>query len=294
MLSSWVTVVNDMIWRNLWNDFLFMALNILCFGFLWIFISSAQSVKKEHPLGLASSAHLSPGGRIEDNYMRRKMHGVVIDVNNLQMLDEKRDIFYFLSFILQNTKPVGHQVSCNDNFSWLFGKVAGCCACIILDWLFPFSFMWCLQDLVGLVISMLLLGDFSLALLTLLQLYSISLADVFLVLFILPFGILLPFPVGINALFSHGPRRSAGLARLYALWNITSFINVVSFLSIFSWLVIFCTVLLSGTFTSCEGGIVIWSVYLFVLFEDLMLLSLSLGGCITLWIYSLQLSIVFQ
>lgn len=83
------------------------------------------------------------------------------------------------------------------------------------------------QDLVGLVISMLLLGDFSLVLLTLLQLYSISLANVFLVLFILPLGILLPFPAGINALFSQGPRRSAGLARMYALWNITSFVNVV-------------------------------------------------------------------
>lgn len=85
-----------------------------------------------------------------------------------------------------------------------------------------------LQDLVGLVISILLLGDFSLVLLTLLQLYSISLADVFLVLFVLPLGILFPFPAGINALFSHGQRRSAGLARVYALWNITSLINVVS------------------------------------------------------------------
>lgn len=75
---------------------------------------------------------------------------------------------------------------------------------------------------------MLLLGDFSLVLLTLLQLYSISLVDVFLALFILPLGILLPFPAGINALFSHGPRRSAGLARVYALWNLTSLINVVS------------------------------------------------------------------
>ncbi|KAL5190276.1 hypothetical protein HKD37_04G009752 [Glycine soja] len=154
--------------------------------------SRVQSVIKELPLGFAiSRAHLSPGGRVEDNYMRRLMNGAALDVNNLQMLDEKRDIFYLLSFILQNTKPVGH------------------------------------QDLVGLVISMLLLGDFSLVLLTLLQLYSISMVDVFLVLFILPFGILLPFPVGINALFSHGPRRSAGLARLYALWNLTSFINVV-------------------------------------------------------------------
>lgn len=75
---------------------------------------------------------------------------------------------------------------------------------------------------------MLLLGDFSLVLLTLLQLYSISLMDVFLALFILPLAILMPFPAGINALFSHGPRRSAGLARIYALWNITSLINVVS------------------------------------------------------------------
>lgn len=85
-----------------------------------------------------------------------------------------------------------------------------------------------LQDLVGLVISILLLADFSLVLLTLLQLYSISLLDVFLVLSVLPLGILLPFPAGINALFSHGPRRSAGLARIYALWNINSVINVVS------------------------------------------------------------------
>jgi hypothetical protein len=85
-----------------------------------------------------------------------------------------------------------------------------------------------LQDLVGLVISMLLLGDFSLVLLTLLQMYSFSLADVFLVLFILPLGTLLPFPAGMNALFSHGHRRSASLARFYALWNITSLINVVS------------------------------------------------------------------
>ena len=58
-----------------------------------------------------SRAHLSPGGRVEDNYMRRLMNGAALDVNNLQMLDEKRDIFYLLSFILQNTKPVGHQVS---------------------------------------------------------------------------------------------------------------------------------------------------------------------------------------
>lgn len=199
-------------------------------------VSRVQTVKKEHPLGLASGAHLSPHGRTEENCMRRKMHGVALDVNNLQMLDEKRDIFYLLSFILQSTKPVGHQVSCNDNFCRLQLVLV---LVLFENWLPPFPLLWWLQDLVGLVISMLLLGDFSLVLLTLLQLYSISLVDVFLVLFILPLGILLPFPVGINALFSHGPRRSAGLARLYALWNLTSFINVVSFLSNFSWVVFF-------------------------------------------------------
>ncbi|PON67877.1 ephrin type-B receptor [Parasponia andersonii] len=130
-------------------------------------------------------------GNTESYARRTKVYGGILDTNYLQMLEEKRDMFYLLSFILHNTKPVGH------------------------------------QDLVGLVISMLLLGDFSLVLLTFLQLYSFSLVDVFLVLFILPFGILLPFPAGINALFSHGPRRSAGLARIYALWNLTSLVNVV-------------------------------------------------------------------
>ncbi|MBA0777727.1 hypothetical protein Gotri_005708 [Gossypium trilobum] len=136
---------------------------------------------------------LTQGHRSSEGFARRKRsYRGLIDANSLQKLEEKRDIFYLLSFILHNTKPGGH------------------------------------QDLVGLVISMLLLGDFSLVLLTFLQLYSISLVDVFLVLFILPLGILLPFPAGINALFSHGPRRSAGLARFYALWNLTSLINVVS------------------------------------------------------------------
>ncbi|KAF3651267.1 putative transcription repressor MYB6-like [Capsicum annuum] len=126
----------------------------------------------------------------ENSTVKRKFYGRILDIDSLKMLKEKRDLFYVLSFLIHNTKPVGH------------------------------------QDLVGLVISILLLGDFSLVLLTLLQLYSISLADVFLVLFVLPLGMLLPFPAGINALFSHGQRRSAGLARVYALWNITSLINV--------------------------------------------------------------------
>ncbi|KAL3629998.1 hypothetical protein CASFOL_022982 [Castilleja foliolosa] len=135
---------------------------------------------------LGWSQRSSEGG----NWRRNNFFGGILDINSLKELEEKRDLFFVLSFLIHNTKPVGH------------------------------------QDLVGLVISALLLGDFSLVLLTLLQLYSFSLADVFLVLFIIPLGVLLPFPAGINALFSHGPRRSPGLARVYALWNITSFVNV--------------------------------------------------------------------
>ncbi|XP_052180688.1 uncharacterized protein LOC127793928 isoform X2 [Diospyros lotus] len=133
------------------------------------------------------------------NQWRRAVHllthkravGGIIQTKSLRGVTEKKTLCYPLSFILYNTKPVGH------------------------------------QDLVGLVISILLLGDFSLVLLTLLQLYSISLLDLFLFMFILPLGILFPLPAGINALFSHGPRESAGLARIYALWNIMSLINVV-------------------------------------------------------------------
>ncbi|OVA08499.1 hypothetical protein BVC80_209g237 [Macleaya cordata] len=141
-----------------------------------------QSIQKDH----------LPGRLNSDNIMMHKgIYGGILDTCSLRVLEEKKKIFYLFSYIVHNTKPVGH------------------------------------QDLVGLVISILLLGDFSLVLLTLLQLYSISLLDFFLVLFVLPLGILSPFPAGINALFSHGPRRSAGLARVYALWNITSLINVV-------------------------------------------------------------------
>ncbi|XXG64223.1 hypothetical protein AAC387_Pa05g2227 [Persea americana] len=133
------------------------------------------------------SCHL----RINENIVTHKrICGGILDAYSLRIL-EKRNIFYPLMLIIHNTKPIGH------------------------------------QDLVGLVISVLLLGDFSLVLLTFLLLYSISLGDFILVLTILPLGLLSPFPAGINALFSHGPQRSAGLARLYALWNITSLINVV-------------------------------------------------------------------
>ncbi|KAA8523204.1 hypothetical protein F0562_009627 [Nyssa sinensis] len=153
-----------------------------------------RSLSPEHPSSLLGTHwrkeldHLRVGEHVTTN---KRIFGAILHTKSLQTLGEKKTICYPFSFIIHNTKPVGH------------------------------------QDLVGLVISVLLLGDFSLVLLALLLLYSFSLLDFFLVLFILPFGILFPFPAGINALFSHGPRRSAGLARVYALWNIMSLINVV-------------------------------------------------------------------
>lgn len=173
---------------------------------------------------------------VEGNLIQ-KIHGGVLDVNSLKTLQEKRDILCALSFLIHNTKPVGHQVL--HAFSFHMHAHSHLYRLRFLFFFFFFEEILvskrifkkkkkCMQDLVGLVISMLLLGDFSLVLLTMLQLYSVSLADVFLFLFILPLGILLPFPAGINALFSHGPRRSAGLARVYALWNVTSLVNVVS------------------------------------------------------------------
>ncbi|PHT81518.1 hypothetical protein T459_14533 [Capsicum annuum] len=123
--------------------------------------------------------------------MQRRIPGEILNDKNLQALKGQLTLCYPLYYIIRNTRPVGH------------------------------------QDVIGLVISILLLGDFSLVLLTLLQLYSISMLDVFFFLSIFPLGILLPFPAGINALFSHGPARSAVPARVYALWNIISTINVV-------------------------------------------------------------------
>ncbi|XP_042055568.1 uncharacterized protein LOC121800075 [Salvia splendens] len=127
----------------------------------------------------------------EHAVLQKRICGEILHLNNVQKLEESLMLSYPFYYIIRNIMPVCH------------------------------------QDLVGLIISVLLLGDFSLVLLLLLQLYSMSMMVVFLALSIPPLGLILPFPTGINALFSHGPRRSAGLARVYALWNLTSVMNVV-------------------------------------------------------------------
>ncbi|WVZ96825.1 hypothetical protein U9M48_042413 [Paspalum notatum var. saurae] len=166
------------------------ALGYCQFGLVLNTVEGAVAYELQHTVNQNVHSDSQIGNSRTNDLLCTRKTGTIINVDNLRMLKDRRDLFYPLSLILHNTKPVGH------------------------------------QDLVGLVISILLLADFSLVLLTFLQLYSYSMVDVLLVLFILPLGILAPFPAGINALFSHGPRRSAGLARVYALWNITSLVNV--------------------------------------------------------------------
>ena len=84
------------------------------------------------------------------------------------------------------------------------------------------------QETLQLLITVMLLTDLSVTLLTLLQFYWISLGAFLSILLILPLSLLSPFPAGLNALFSKEPRK-ASLARVYALWNATSLCNIVSY-----------------------------------------------------------------
>lgn len=117
------------------------------------------------------------------------MNGGIINETTLKSLDYRRDIFFPFSLLLRNTRPVGF------------------------------------QETVQLLISIMLIGDLAITLLTLLQFYWVSLGAFLAYMLILPLSLLSPFPAGLNALFSRGPKR-ASLARVYALWNITSFSNI--------------------------------------------------------------------
>lgn len=68
-------------------------------------------MKKGHSSDHERRPLLSSGGVIDDQHTRRKTSGTIINLNTLPVLEEKRDVFYLLSLILHNTKPVGHQVS---------------------------------------------------------------------------------------------------------------------------------------------------------------------------------------
>ncbi|KAA8522109.1 hypothetical protein F0562_012577 [Nyssa sinensis] len=118
------------------------------------------------------------------------INGGLINDATLKSLDYRRDFLFPFSLLLHNTRPLGR------------------------------------QDTLQLLISIVLLADLSVTLLTLVQFYWISLGAFLAVLLILPLSLLSPFPAGLNALFSKGPRRYS-LARVYALWNATSLSNIV-------------------------------------------------------------------
>lgn len=46
-----------------------------------------------------------------NDVLRKRITGTILNVDNLRMLNDRRDLFYPLSLILHNTKPVGHQVT---------------------------------------------------------------------------------------------------------------------------------------------------------------------------------------
>lgn len=63
----------------------------------------SSHLREETPL---NQAH----GNNESLMRRRRIFGSILDANSVQEIEEKREIFYVLSFVLHNTKPVGHQV----------------------------------------------------------------------------------------------------------------------------------------------------------------------------------------
>ncbi|XP_057810160.1 uncharacterized protein LOC131024660 isoform X2 [Salvia miltiorrhiza] len=117
-------------------------------------------------------------------------NGGIINEATLKSLGYKRDFLFPFSLLLLNTRPVGR------------------------------------QDTVQLLITVMLLADLFVTLLMLFLFYWIALGAFVAVLLILPLSLLSPFPAGLNALFTNGPRR-VSLARVYALWNASSISNIV-------------------------------------------------------------------
>ncbi|KAL8064669.1 hypothetical protein ABFX02_01G106300 [Erythranthe guttata] len=120
----------------------------------------------------------------------RGFNGGIINEDTLKSLGYKRDFLFPLSLLLLNTRPVGR------------------------------------QDTVQFFITVMLLADLFVTILMLFLFYWISLGAFLAVLLILPLSLLSPFPAGLNALFTNGPKR-ASLARVYALWNASSITNIL-------------------------------------------------------------------
>lgn len=166
---------------------------------------------------------IQPGHGLARKRINGGINGGLINEISLESLEYRRDMLFPFSLLLNNTRPVGRQVtfsSLRNNF-FFFG---------LFFYVFvniSKIFFWFMQDTLLRLISILLLADLSVTLLALLQFYWLALAAFLAILLILPLSLLCPFPAGLNALFSKELRR-ASLTRIYGLWNATSLTNVVS------------------------------------------------------------------
>jgi len=157
------------------------------------------------------------------------INGGLLNEATLKSLDFKRDFLSLLSLLLHNTRPVGRQVL--DGYTFSTSHFPFFSTSLLLFFFTEFFYFLLFQDALQLFITIMLLADLSVTLLTLLQFYWISLGAFLAVLLVLPLSLLSPFPAGLNALFSREPRR-ASHARVYALWNATSLSNIVSYTKI--------------------------------------------------------------
>ncbi|XP_075522952.1 uncharacterized protein LOC142555760 [Primulina tabacum] len=158
-------------------------------------LERSDSFSRNFAAGTQSSVKLAEESQVYNNHLlsRKRItggfNGGMINEASLKSLVYKRDYLYPFSMLLLNTRPVGR------------------------------------QETVQLMITIVLLADLLVTLLMLFLFYWISLGAFLAVLLILPLSLLSPFPAGLNALFSNGPRR-ASLARVYALWNASSISNI--------------------------------------------------------------------
>ncbi|XP_075505715.1 uncharacterized protein LOC142542775 isoform X2 [Primulina tabacum] len=158
-------------------------------------LEHGDSFSRNFAAGTLSSVKLAEESQVYTSHLlsRKKItggfNGGVINEASLKSLVYKRDYLYPFSLLLLNTRPVGR------------------------------------QETVQLMITIMLLADLLVTLLMLFLFYWISLGAFLALLLILPLSLLSPFPAGLNALFSNGPRR-ASLARVYALWNASSISNI--------------------------------------------------------------------
>lgn len=186
-------------------------------------------------------------------------NGGIINEATLKSLCYRRDFLFPFSLLLLNTRPVGRQVPVTlwyVSYKGIFPFHFLFCfptPRLLADWwllslwyvvyVYVHPFNVCLllfQDSVQLLITVMLLADLFVTLLMLFLFYWIALGAFLAVLLILPLSLLSPFPAGLNALFTNGPRR-ASLARVYALWNASSISNIVSkLLYVLLWIFFTC------------------------------------------------------